>query len=197
MHLETDIDTELLRFYKHKAPSHFRQDSTIKLTAAQRRTIAAVLYHTCTKTYPELRIHRAAMHISIRTMQFGVRFLQDPSGKKKVMLRRFEDLTLGYPLLSAMIPSDNLTFTFDPLNLLHKQWRNPWNRTLTSTDSFFDLMENAQIEYHSVLKKLSHTFSCQPYSAKEHRQTKALLKQLGNLSYHSGLDITKKHSFYS
>lgn len=191
MRLEVDIDAELLQFYKHRAPSRFRQESTIMLTASQRRTIAAILYYVYAKTYPELHICYTTMRVSIRSMQLGTRFLRDSSGRKKVLLRKLEGMILGYPLLSSMIPSDSLTFYLDPLNVLHKQWHNPWDKSFTSTDSFFDLMDDAKMAYTDVLTKLSGVFSCQPHSDAACEKTAGLLKQLGNNSYHSGLDILK------
>lgn len=189
MRLEVDIDAELLQFYKHRAPSRFRQESTIMLTTSQRRTIAAILYYVYAKTYPELRICYTTMRVSIRSMQLGTRFLRDSSGKKKVLLRKLESMILGYPLLSSMIPSDSLTFYIDPLNVLHKQWHNPWDKNFTFTDSFFDLMDDAKKEYTDVLIKLSGIFSCQPHSEMASEKTAELLKRLGNKSYHSGLDV--------
>lgn len=191
MRLEVDIDAELLQFYKHRAPSRFRQESTIMLTTLQRRTIAAILYYVYAKTYPELHIMYTTMRASIRSMQLGTRLLHDSSGRKKVLLRKLEGMILGHPLLSSMIPSDSLTFYMDPLNVLHKQWHNPWDKNFTSTDSFFDLMDDAMEKYTVVLTKLSGLFSSEPHSEAESEKTAELLKQLGNKSYHSGLDVLK------
>lgn len=185
MRLETDIDTELLRFYKHKNPSQFRQSVSIMLAPKQKRTIASILYYAYTRTYPDFHITYAAMNTAITAMQRGLNFLHDPSGRKKVVLRRLESILLGYPLLSCMIPSDCLTFYLDPLNILHRQWHNPWDKSLTSRDSFFDLMEDAQIEYADILTKLSDIFSDK--AVKSNEKIRTLLKQLGNNSYHSGL----------
>lgn len=187
MRLEVDIDAELLQFYKHRAPSRFRQESTILLTSLQRHTIATILYYVYAKTYPELHIRYITMCTSICSMQLGTRFLRDPSGRKKVLFRKLESLILGYPLLSSMIPSDSLTFYIDPLNILHKQWHNPWDNTFTSTDSFFDLMDDAKKEYTDILTKLSGVFSCQLHSDMASEKTAELLKQLGSKSFHSGL----------
>lgn len=187
MRLEADIDTELLQFYKHLSPSHFHPDSTILLTAVQRNVIAAILYYVYAKTYPELHITQAMMRFAIRSMQRGTRLLQDPSGKKKIFLRKLEGMILGYPLLSSMIASDSLTFHMDPLNILHRQWHNPWDKSCTSTDSFFDMLEDAQVEYANVLHQLFHVFSCPPASKKARIETYALLEKLGTNSYHTGL----------
>lgn len=186
MGLEVDIDTELLQFYKHCLPSAFRQDTTIHLTHLQVRTIAAILHFVYRKTYPELGILYPTMYISIRSIQLGTKWLWDPSGRKKRLLGRLERLILGYPLLSTLIPSDTEHLYLDPLNILHRPWHNPWDLSQTSNDSFFDLMEKAQISYLELLSDFNQLIRQSPAHAKT--PTKAFLRKLGNRSYHSGLD---------
>lgn len=188
MSLETDIDTELLQFYKHRLPSAFRQDATIRLTRLQFRTIASILHYVYKKTYPELGILYITMCSAIRSMQLGMKFLHDPSGKKKAIGEKLETLILGYPLLSALIPSDTLTTHIDPLNILHQPWENPWDKSRISTDSFFDLMDKAQENYLEILANLNRLFEAPLYTTKEQKMAKSLLDKLGNNSYHSGLD---------
>lgn len=188
MSLEVDIDTELLQLYKHRLPSQFHQASTIVLTRLQLRTIAAILYYVYAKTYPELKVCYTTMRTSIRSMQMGIRFLHDPSGKKKVIMRKTEQIFLGYPLFSPMIPSDNLVFHLDPLNILNAKWHNPWDKALVSTDSFLDLLEGSQRDYSQLLNHLSQLFCTKPHSPLEKKRTQKLLDTLGNNSYHSGLD---------
>ena len=97
-------------------------------------------------------------------------------------------MILGYPLLTTLIASDTLTVHIDPLNLLHQPWENPWDNSYISTDSFFDLMENAQAKYLKILKDFSHLTHTPLNTFEEERQTKLLLGKLGSNSYHSGLD---------
>ncbi len=188
MGLEVDIDTELLQFYKHCQPSAFWQNSTIRLTSLQRRTIASILHYVYHKTYPELGISYATMQASICSMQIGTKWLHDPSGRKKHIVCRLEQVILGYPLLSALIPSDTLTMHIDPLNILRQPWRNPWDKSRISTDSFFDLIEQAQKDYLELLKDLDRLLQTASHDTARQEQTSALLKKLGNNSYHSGLD---------
>ncbi len=185
--LESVIDTELLQFYKHRLPSQFREDSTIMLTRLQMRIISSCLSYAYAKTYPELRIFYAAMWISIRSMQVGIRLLHDSTGRKKPRLERLEYMVLGYPLLSSMIPSDSPSLHHDPLNVLHRKWHNPWDETFHSTDSFFDLLEDSQTYYTSILTSLSDILFCSTSPADWRAKTNKLLKKLGNKSYHSGL----------
>lgn len=188
MSLETDIDTELLQFYRHCLPSAFRQNTTIHLTRLQFRTIASILYYVYRKTYPELGILHATMRVAIRSLQIGTKFLRDPSGRKKIIFGNTERLILGYPLLSTLIPSDTQTFHMDPLNILHQPWQNPWDKSRISTDSFFDLMDAAQHEYLQVLSAVNRLFQTSPHTKSAQTQMKNLLHKLGNKSYHSGVD---------
>ncbi len=190
MSLETDIDTKLLQFYKRCLPSSFRQDATIRLTPRQYRTIAKILHYVYQKTYPELHIHYITMRAAIRSMQLGTKWLHDPSGKKKSIGGRLETLSLGYPLLTTLIPSDNLTIHTDPLNIQRQPWENPWDKSRVSTDSFFDLMDKAREDYLQTLTHLNQLLELPPHTRAAQALTSVLLDKLGSKSYHSGLDCT-------
>lgn len=186
--LETDIDTRLLQLYNPSSASCFHPRATICLTRRELRTIAAVLSFTYQKTYPNLHVSCNTVYTAIRSMQIGTRFLEDSSGRKKALLHRLEILTLGYPLLSAMIPDNSLSFCSDPLNMLRRKWHNPWNKNFASRASFPDLIAEAQTEYTAVLTALSGIFSKQSSSRLEQKEITALFTQLGSRSYHSGLE---------
>lgn len=188
MNLEVDIDTELLNFYKNKLPSEFRQESTIMMTRLEVRTIATILYYVYSMTYPDLKITYTGMRLAIRSIQAGTKFLYDPHGKKKVLTRKLETLTIGYPLLSPMMASDYLHFYHDPLNVLHQEWHNPWNSQLRSTASFIDLMEAAQQEYQILLPRLHRLYTSRRHSEATKLRLQNILKDLGSCSYHTGLD---------
>lgn len=187
MNLETDIDTELLSLYKNKLPSGFRQKSTILLTRLELRTITTILYYVYSMTYPDLKISYTSMHLAIRSMQAGLRLLYDPHGKKKVLARKIEALTVGHPVLSPMMASDYLHFYTDPLNVLHRSWCNPWKKDARSESSFLELMEEAQKEYMNLLPQVYRLFHTRRHSEAEQSRTQHVLDLLGSNSYHSGL----------
>lgn len=189
MALETDIDAALLRFYKHCPPSAFRQSSTISLTPLQSRTIAACLYYAYKKTFPNLHISYGTILFSIYSMRIGTACLRDVSGRKKAWIQKPEKLFLGYPLVSSLIPSDTLSSYDDPLNTLHSLWKNPWESSSVSNDSFCDLMEKAQEQYLQISDSLNLLFYDGLQMQEETACIKKLLKMLGNKSYHSGLTL--------
>ncbi|MEG1291022.1 MAG: zinc dependent phospholipase C family protein [Lachnospiraceae bacterium] len=186
--LEVDIDQKLLADYKQKLPSQFPQTSTILLSSLQRRTIATILYYVYSKVYPDLHICYATMKTSIASIQLGTKLLHDPSGRKKILIRKLEQILLGYPMLSCLIPSDCTSSYQDPLNIRHRQWRNPWDKTFTSKATFLDLMEHSQLEYTVILEDLYQLFHTKTHTPLEQKRTAHLLLTLGNNSYHSGID---------
>lgn len=179
MGLETDIDQVLLMREKHCLPSAFRQDASIALSKREKEVIADILFYVYGKTYPRLGVFHITMHAAINSIQLGTRFFHDPTGKKKKIMEGFEKMILGHPMLSTMIPSDTLQGNVDPLNLEKQEWKNPWDLTLVSDDSFLELMEKAQKRYLEALRELEKLYQG------AHGQ---LLEKLGNYSYHSGLD---------
>ena len=75
----------------------------------------------------------------------------------------------------------------DPAKVLNEQkedWENPWNTSLISQDSVEDLLYKAVSAYHKTLILLEHKISSIPGSQER------LLANIGNRSFHSGLENT-------
>lgn len=189
VNLETDIDTYLLKQTHHIKPSEFPKHKVIALNHSQRKVIATILYYAYKKVYPSLHVSYAVMYSATFGMQAGGRLLQDRFGKRKVLVRKVESSILGHAYLSPMIPSDRMIFYKDPLNLRHNSWKNPWDHSIISTESFFDLFQKAQKNYTHLLLDLELLFPLS-YSSTEASFSKDILAFAGNKSYHSGLDCS-------
>lgn len=189
VYLEVDIDTAFLWHYKKLLPSEFHPERTIRVNATERRVIAKILQYCYKNVYPELSVSLATTYRATFSTQLLCDLLHDPTGKKKALARRGEKLILGYPFVSPLIPSDSLQFYADPLNLAHRTWKNPWDSTLCSNASFPDLFLSASEEYKACLYRLSKLFSCKKETLLKTLE-EALLSDLGNNSYHSGLDCS-------
>ena len=181
--LETDIDRVILEKYSGLKPSEFYQERTIRMNHSESRMVTDLLYYTFKKTYPSVRAFRPFIQGAFYTMPFGCYIFHDSGGRKKAWLRFLEEITLGFPLISPLIPSDTMYFFNDPCNLRHKKWSNPWDQTILSNESYFDLFEKAGEEYLLILKELNLLLTEQ-----KSRLSDSFMKQLGNRSYHSGLD---------
>lgn len=188
VYLETDIDKEMLMDKKKLLPSGFHQERTIRLSHTERRVIARCLLLAYTRVFPELRLTLADTYAATFFMPIGVFLLHDPYGKKKVLVRKIEKYFPGYPYASPLIPSDQLLFTKDPLNQRHRTWKNPWDTSITSTDSFYDLFDKAREKYLQSLK-LFREFAKADTPEKQQDRLKQLTDNLGNRSYGSGLPL--------
>lgn len=189
-YLETDIDTALLDLKLHKKPCQFHAADTIALTHRQEKVIARLLYDAYHYAFPGLRIRKSTMWAGIFSIRLGMWMLHDDSGQKKVLFRFAEKHFLGYPLFSPLIPSDTLFFRTDPFNLRHAAWTNPWDSSLTSTTSFFELYEKARARYLVQMKKLYALLHAAPDTNLQQRLLRDFMKDYQNLSFHSGLDVS-------
>lgn len=123
-------------------------------------------------------------------MQLGLWLMHDDSGKKKAIVRLTERICLGYPLFSPLIPSDTLFFRTDPFNLRHALWKNPWDSSITSNESFFELYDKSKELYLSRIHSLYAALHAGADSARQDAAIHDFLQEYGNLSFHSGLSAT-------
>jgi hypothetical protein len=190
-YLETDIDTALLDEHLHKKPSAFHAWDTLDLSYREKKVVSQLLYDAYHRTYPQLIITPFTMRTGIFSLQFGMHLLHDNSGQKKVLVRFTEKHFLGYPVFSPLIPSDELIFRTDPMNLRHATWKNPWDASLQSDESFPELYQKAMVLYLKRLKKLA-ALNAKPNDSAEYTiALNNLLADYGDLSFHSGLDWEK------
>lgn len=189
-YLETDIDTALLDLKLHQNPADLHMEDTFALTRHQKKVIAAMLFDAYHYAFPALHLHKATMYLGIFSMRLGMKILRDSTGQKKVLFRLAEKYFLGYPLFSPLIASDTLFFRTDPFNLRHAVWRNPWDTSITSTESFFELYEKAGKRYLTQAKALHKLLHAEGDRAYQTKLLRAFLKEYQNLSFHSGLDVS-------
>lgn len=192
--LENDIDALLLRKFKKKKPSEFNQAATICLNGQETQFIARILCRCINRTYYQIsernnfQITEGVVRRSILAIRFGGRLLSDPEGKKRDKIEFFESIFLKQPIASKKLVTDtSATSIRNTLNLDHQVWCNPWNKRLASTASFPDL-------YHQTLKKcnivyyLLNNLIIDELPLKD-QNWEYFLGELGNYSYHSGLDV--------
>ena len=186
-YLETDIDTALLDLKLHRQPCNFHTEDTIRLTHRQKHVIASMLYYAYRYAFPDVKFRKYTMYLAIFSMQLGLWLMHDDSGKKKAIVRLTERICLGYPLFSPLIPSDTLFFRTDPFNLRHALWKNPWDSSITSNESFFELYDKSKELYLSRIHSLYAALHAGADSARQDAAIQDFLQEYGNLSFHSGL----------
>ena len=110
-----------------------------------------------------------------------------PAGHKRNTIRFFESIFLKHPIASKKLVTDETPKGVrKTLNMDHEVWTNPWNKSMASAASFLEL-------YKQTLKKCNiiyyHLNVLLVSEAPLHEQNwEPFLGELGNYSYHSGLD---------
>lgn len=192
--LENDIDALLLRKFKKKKPSEFNQAATICLNGQEIQFISRFLCRCINDTYYQIteknnfQITDGIVSRSIYATRFGGRLLSDPAGRKRNAIHFFESIFLKNPVASKKLVTDAAPkHVRQTLNLDHEVWCNPWDERLASSASFVDLYRQTLQKCHLVYYRLNAVITNElPLSEQD---LTAFLEELGNYSYHSGLDI--------
>lgn len=189
-YLETEIDNALLHLKLHQTRTRFHAENTIRLTFRQKKTVARMLRYAYRHTYHGLFVSSFTIFMAIFSTRLGFKILYDATGQKKVLFRFAEKIFLGYPVFSPLIANDSILFRTDAFNIQHKKWTNPWDLSISSRDSFFDLYQKSEQLYFRRLKELTALLK-ENLSCHERKQlTVRFLAHYGNRSFHSGLDAS-------
>lgn len=180
--MESDLDLLYLRKQKGISPREFRQYRTIALSYQEQRGLAKALCSAILRTY-QRGFTVPAMMAVIYSMRLGTAALRDRTGFKKWLVQRLEKPFFGCPLVSSLIEGGKVQNPDKLCNQNHVSWRNPWDLTVESKKSAAELYEQAKRRYGRILRLLE----VYPKSSRAGRQE--LWSRIGNLSYHSGLEI--------
>ncbi len=198
--LENDIDAILLYKYKQKKPSQFNQAATICLNGQEIQFISHFLKDCINQAYYPLsdtnhyQVSARMIHRSILALRFGCRTLSDPSGRKSSSIEFFESIFLRQPVASQKLVTDNISDVRQSLNSSHEPWANPWNPKLVSTESFPDLFRRSIDRCGHIYLSINRALATGALF--DEPDFENILEELGNYSYHSGLDAeeTSKYS---
>lgn len=187
--IEACIDFILLQRVRNLRPSQFHPSKTIHLTPKQASVIAFILSKSINETYFSIeqpRITPFVIKQAFLSTKLATTLLHSNNGIRKKILHTLEHQLLHYNIVATTINWDGMEDLHDAMNQQHKVWRNPWLPRLSSTESFDELYEKAKLKYKRILPLLSDYVSSDTMTKRQKR--KPLLKELGNVSYHSGLN---------
>ncbi len=192
--LENDIDALLLRKFKKKKPSEFNQAATICLNGQEIQFVSRFLSRCINDTYYQIteknnfQVTEGMVARSIYAIRFGGRILSDPAGHKQNTIRFFERILLRQPIASPKLVTDAAPKGVrKTLNMDHEVWTNPWDKSRASRASFVDLYRQTLAKCSVVYYHLNTIMTCE-LSDRE-AACDAFFGELGNYSYHSGLDV--------
>ena len=100
-----------------------------------------------------------------------------------------ENLTIGEHIVSSVIHMQEVANSIDYLNVKKQSWYMPWDSDKEINHSFGEMYNQAVAEGTKLIKR-NYLF----LSGKITKR--ALLKDIGNKSLSSGLDINEDKTFY-
>lgn len=197
--LETDIDHTLLYHYKSLLPSQFDYAGAVRPSNHETDVIATLLHQAINDTYIFNKTRLGLIKGAINSFIKLNHLMNDPTGKKKLRVRKLEQVIFKHCVISAMIPSDKKIKYADPCNELHNKWYNPWNPDVPRTESIYDLMHKTMplfIERINLYMKSCGTIGITEDILDSYEETKSflhyrnqLLSSLSDMSYITGLPI--------
>ncbi len=181
--LETDIDNDNVRHFVGCEPIAFNHYDTILISKEEREVVALLLETTIAETYPENAMKNKHVKKAITFSRKLFKMMVDPKGRKKAFVRWIDMTFFKHIFLSAVISKDSEQTYEDPCNMVHKEYKNPWKPEMKITKDFYELMEEAKVNY---LRRLELFMKSTPVDEKSYEN---LLSDLGDLSYDSGLPL--------
>lgn len=182
--LETDIDILLLKTYLDKNPQDFFNNSELILHDYEKNIITDMLYYSIRNTYSNSRITKKGIKMAILSVQKEHKMLHLLSAKMKNAIGTIETAFVGQKYIAPLIPGGDDVKHPDPFNLAHSMWFNPWNTSISSTESVPDLLNKSREAFLEIIFLLDN-FIEEPENDKV---LNILMKAIGSKSYHSGLN---------
>ncbi len=189
--LENEIDAALLMRQWGEPVTALRQADVFALPKRQRQVISAQFGAVLREVYGDLfrgkgrRLSPGYVNLCIRLGAVEARLQMDPKGRKTAATQRLERLLHIPHIASSRFIAPRPKADGDCLNLSRALWRNPWNPSICSHDSFLDLYDTAQRCAQREFHLLEGFLTGKTGAA-------GLLGLIAGASYHSGLPEDKR-----
>lgn len=178
-HLEVILDTLMVIKLKNSAPAALPQHKVLELKIPVPLALGNY-YEVMMKQVFDTSIEAEMIPAMMSDMAQIMRFLYDPKGMKRPIIRLLERLIGKHGAYSTAIYPGDLKADVDYLNLKHSQWCHPCDPGETSTDSFIDLYHRA-VDEAAQLIEAAYDYLLGRMDAEE------LEARIGNLTYEAAI----------
>lgn len=179
--LESDIDLRVLEKFDNAKPSDYNISQIVSLMPKEREIVAHLLSNAVTKTLYGAHLSVEKSKIILKEIEAAMKIMQDKSGNKGKYAEFLENKILGYHFASPLLYNDLCAQIKNCCNEDHTVWLNPFTNHLT-TQSFFDLFNEAKEEYVYMLKLFVNVVE----KKKSYSEFTGLI---GNRSYITGIAL--------
>jgi len=184
LELETYIDSILLKRHRNQPLPRFHASRTFHFTWHELSLLCSLLSRTIKKVYSERHYFATGKNgtiIAILSTKIAASILNSRKGHRKVFLNWIEHWIFPAPIISHAFHKNHLPDRLDAFNRSHRAWHNPWINGHSSRLGVDALYQTAIQRYLAILPYLEDYLNTPGTDKKM-----PLLKEIGNLSYHSG-----------
>lgn len=176
--LETDIDHVLVKEKLLITPSQLKRHKFHWLSREENKVIRKFLMETTYDVFPTEPAFQKMKSFDLYTMPLTWAPMKNKSGAQKKFFKGIEKLFHIKGTISSQIYEETAPITKDPMNIAKEEWKNPWDSSIVSTESVYDLFEKGLIKHHAFLVAFNDSLM--------KKEKIFLLPE--NLSFLSGLD---------
>jgi len=183
---ETALDVLMLKILQQKRPIDINVPRLLQVTPDDALSIGRLyqsVLNACNQKITALQVARG-----IKDMVSVQNILQDRMGIKKSILSYLEKSLGNYPMMASMIYPTNIQDGLDYLNQKKSTWYLPWSPTICSNLSFLEMFHQAAVEAKEMVEIIFYFLTGKT-------DKEAVLKNLGNRSFSTGLDCRNTPDF--
>lgn len=184
---ETAVDVIMLDRVLAVKPIEVKAHELIRVSGKEAQTIGKMYEFILQNTYG-VKVSAGQVSEAIRDMVTVQAVLRDRSGLKKKLLSWFEKSRGNFPLMASMIYPSAIIDGLDYLNLDHRPWFFPWDRSVKHTSSFPEMFEHSAQEAKEMGEALFHCLSGTG-------DIRNALERIGNRSFSTGIDCNRDVQF--
>jgi len=215
--LEAAIDAKILAVKRDSLPSRYKPCESMETDREERACLAGILERAVGRTY-KVRLKRENVLGSIKMMRMIACGFYGGSEKKRKNLERWEHYVSENYLFSNFMVTDDYIRKRKVMNHENMPWRNPWDTSLETRDSVWDIYQKAVERYGQyreefgrlgkwVLRRRRELIALEEKGKKKKaasivmeqsgqdrenmvsEEIRKRVRRLGNLSYYSGLPL--------
>lgn len=144
--LESAIDAKMIAVKEDILPSEYIPGGSIQISRQEKKLLAKLLSKAVSRSY-RIKLKEENVIASIRMMKIIASGFFAASENQKEKLQKLEfPFMENYGLSNFMVTNDFIQKR-KVMNIENCNWRNPWDKSLVSSDSVWEIYDNAMLRY--------------------------------------------------
>ncbi len=144
--MESAIDAKMLVMKEEILPSSYQAGESLQIDRNEKKILAEILSKAVSRSY-RIGLREENVIASIHMMKIIAAGFFVASEKQKKLLQKLEGSFMEDYGLSNFMVTDDYIRKRKVMNTENCTWHNPWDRTIASTDSVWEIYDEAVVQY--------------------------------------------------